>query len=243
LFQESVDELDGEIVAMQTIRDILRSFIVRLNATAKTLVDFELFEDDDLLSVVSLLSLSKIQLKEENSMDDLNKATETLSTLTNVRIVYLPPCDVAASHFFGDNPEDRAGEMLDTFVRGVGLPALKPDFRVYGFNNPSPKGNEPYGYEFWATIPDDFEVPAPLIKKRFAGGVYAAHCIKMGDFHEWQLLWKWVETNGEYQYDSREPLGMGGCMEEHLNAYSYYTGDGRDAKFIQMDLLSPVKKK
>jgi len=24
------------------------------------------------------------------------------------------------------------------------------------------------------------------------GGLYAGHCIKMGDFHKWQLLEKWV---------------------------------------------------
>jgi hypothetical protein len=31
----------------------------------------------------------------------------------------------------------------------------------------------------------------------------------MGDFHEWQLLGKWVENSTEYEYDDREPFGMG----------------------------------
>ena len=176
-------------------------------------------------------------------MDDLNKANEILSPLKNVRIIYLPPCTVAASHYIGDNPEENAGNPLEEFIRKTELHKIKPDLRQYGFNNPTPKGNETYGYEFWASIPDELEVSQPLQKKRFAGGVYAAHCIKMGDFHEWQLLSKWVENSGEYQYDAREPHGMGGCFEEHLNAYSYYTDDKKAAEFVQLDLLMPIKAK
>lgn len=243
VFQESVDELSDEIAALQTIRDVLRAFITRLNAAAHLTIEFDMLADDDIMSAVQTLSLSKTNLKEAHSMDDLQKANETLSTLKNVRIVYLPPCTVAASHFFGENPEDNAGKPFNAFVRSVGLPSLKPDFRAYGFNNPSPKGNETYGYEFWATIPEDMDVPAPLQKKRFAGGLYAAHCIRMGDFHEWQLLDRWVRQSEEYAYDAREPFGMGGCMEEHLNAYSFYTGDEAKARFMQLDLLIPIKAK
>lgn len=241
VFQESLEELDDEVAALQTIRDILRIFVLRLNLAAQTQLHLDILDDDELTRVVQLLSLSKMKLKEEHSMEDLNKASETLSTLKNVRILYLPPCTVAASHYFGENPEDGASEPFNRFVRNIGLPKLKPDFRVFGFNNPSPKANETYGYEFWATIPDDLEVPAPLVKKHFAGGLYAAHCIKMGDFHEWPLLGNWVRRNPEYLYDAREPLGMGGCLEEHLNAYSYYLSDESTAKIVQLDLLSPVK--
>lgn len=160
-----------------------------------------------------------------------------------MRIIYLPPCTVAASHYFGENPEDNAEKTLDQFVRKIELHKIKPDLRLFGFNNPSPKGNETYGYEFWVTIPDDLDVPTPLKKKHFNGGLYAAHCIKMGDFHEWKLLGQWVMENNEYEYDAREPLGMDGCIEEHLNAYSYFAGDEMSAKFIQLDLLTPIKVK
>jgi hypothetical protein len=63
----------------------------------------------------------------------------------------------------------------------------------------------------------------------------------MGDLHEWQLLGKWVMDNPEYEYDAREPFGMRGCLAEHLNAYSYYVGDETAAKFVQLDLLTPIK--
>lgn len=45
-------------------------------------------------------------------------------------------------------------------------------YRNFGFNNPSPfEGNPVYGYEMWVTIPDNFVVPEPLVKKRFDGGL------------------------------------------------------------------------
>jgi len=241
VFQESINEIDEEITALQTIREILHMFVIKLNSSSKTKIKINMLEDDEVISVIQTLSLSKINFKEDRSMDDLRKANETLSTLKNVRIIYLPPATVASSHFIGSNPEDNAGIPFDDFIRNSGLAKIKPDLRVYGFNNPCPKGDETYGYEFWVTIPDDMNVPSPLKKKKFKGGLYAAHCIKMGDFHEWQLLSKWVHENGEYVYEAREPLGMDGSIEEHLNAYSYYTCDKETANFIQLDLLIPVR--
>ena len=243
VFQESMNELDEEITALQIIRDIVSMFIVRLNSTTHTHIKPDILNDAEIMSVVQTLSLSKINFKEECSMDDLNKANDTLSVLKNARIIHLAPCTVAASHYFGENPEDNAQKLLDEFVRDIGLAKIKPDLRLFGFNNPSPKGNETYGYEFWVTIPDDLDVPQPLQKKHFEGGLYAAHCIKMGDFHEWQLLNQWVMNNDKYEYDAREPLGMQGTLEEHLNAYSHFIGDELAARFIQLDLLIPIKAK
>ena len=243
VFQESISELDDEITALQTIRDILNMFVVRLNSAAHTHIKLDMINDAEIMSVIQTLSLSKINFKEEYSMDDLKKAIDILSTLKNVRIINLPPCTVAASQYFGENPEDNAGKPLEEFIRRIELQKIKPDLRMFGFNNPSPVGNETYGYEFWVTIPDDLDIPVPLQKKHFEGGLYAAHCIKMGDFHEWQLLGQWVMSNGEYEYDAREPLGMNGCLEEHLNAYSYFAGDEMAAKFVQLDLLTPIKVK
>jgi DNA-binding transcriptional MerR regulator len=243
IFHENIAELDQEITALTTIRGVLQIFLTRLNEHRKANIKLDLLQDNDMLKLIETLTLSKIYFKEERSMDELNKASETLSVLKNVRILYLPAATVAASHYIGENPEDAAGKLMDEFVKKVNLLDLKPDLRMYGFNNPSPQGNETYGYEFWVTIPDDMEVPAPLQKKHFEGGLYAAHCIKMGDFHEWQLLGKWVENSTEYEYDAREPFGMSGCLEEHLNAYSYYHGDEKATEFIQLDLLSPIKLK
>ncbi len=240
LFQESLNEVNEEVIALQTIRDILQLFIQQLNIAVHTNIKLKMFDDAQIMSVIQTLSLSKIKFKEERSMNDLNKANETLSQLKNVRIIYLPPCTVAASHYFGENPEDHALEALDEFVRQIKLEEIKSDLRMFGFNNPTPEGNETYGYEFWVTIPEDLIVPSPFQKKTFEGGLYAAHCIKMGDFNEWQLLSKWVENDTEYEYEEREPAGMCGWLEEHLNAYSYFAGEKKEKKFVQLDLLIPI---
>lgn len=243
IFQECVDELEEEISALQVIRDILRSLIARINLMADTQIKLDILDDADIISVIQTLSLSKVNLKEERSMDDLNKANEIISEVKDVRIIYLPPATVASSHYFGDDPEANAFKPMNDFIRKVQLHKTKPDLRIYGFNNPTPKGNETYGYEFWVTIPDDMEVPEPLQKKTFAGGLYAAHCINMGDFHEWQLFMQWLLNSQEYEYDEREPYGMGGSLEEHLNPYTYFETDENMAKVTQLDLLMPIKEK
>ena len=243
ILQEVANECGAEIHALQTVRGILQAFIERLNRAAGTDITIDALNGDEIMDVIQSLPLSKTKLKEERTMDELNKADQTLSALRSVRIIYLPPCTVAASHYFGDHPEMNAHKPLENFIREIGLTRLMPGFREFGFNNPCPKGDEAYGYEFWATIPDDLDVPAPLVKKTFAGGLYAAHCIKMGDFHEWQWLTDWVNTSAEYDSDNREPAGMFGLLEEHLNAYTYYVGDATKTVFVQLDLLAPIKPK
>lgn len=82
------------------------------------------------------------------------------------------------------------------YLRECSYPSKKPDFRVYGFNSPSPQeGQEQYGYEFWATIPEDMKVSASYEEKIFDGGRYAVHCIKMGDFHEWRAFFEYKSGN------------------------------------------------
>jgi len=182
-------------------------------------------------------------------MDDLTKADEQSNRLTDrdVRIVYLPPATVAASHIVGDEPEHRAAEALDNFVLANGLPDVKPDMREFGFNHPNPVDETNYhGYEFWVTIPDDMDVPAPLIKKRFEGGLYAAHMIPMGAFEEWGLLWDWAHNNEKYDANVLDDGGeyMNGLLEEHLNYrnnVAKFVGGRYDD--VQLDLLIPIKEK
>jgi len=162
--------------------------------------------------------------------------------------MYWGICDrnlhTASVHYIGNNPEDISKTMMDKFVYNSNLAYKKQDIRLFGFNNPSPSQmNEKYGYEYWITIPDDLDVPPPLTKKYFAGGLYAAHSIKMGDFQEWSLLDMWVTNSEEYEKEVREPLGMNGSLEEHLNAFSFYRTTKEKAQFTQLDLLLPIRMK
>ena len=59
MFQESINELDVEITALQTIREILHMFVVRLNSAANTQVRLDILDDAEIMSVVQTLSLSR----------------------------------------------------------------------------------------------------------------------------------------------------------------------------------------
>lgn len=242
IFQKNISELDDEIATLTTIRQVLKGFVTQLNESIQTHIRPDLLQDMDALKVIEPLSLSKINFKEERIMEKQNKIVENLK---NVRIVLLPACTVASYHFIGENPEETVGAQMDKFVRESRLYELKPDARLFGFNHPNPSANSPqYGYEDWVTIPEDMEVPAPLVKKHFAGGLYAAHTIKFGDFHEWNLLSKWVSDNEKYtsNYSEQGEEIMGGCLEEHLN-WVYASHMGWPENFIdgQLDLLLPIK--
>lgn len=242
ILQSNIRAIDRERDALQTVRDALAALANRVfwlaNSRRPTLPS-----DQELLALVEQLSPLPEE-KEEPKMTDLKKAEQTLSQKMNVRYIYLPPMTVAAAQHTGPNPEDVSGKILDDFVKETDLAEKMPGLRVLGFNNPSPeKPDDVYGYEFWVTIPEDMDVPAPLVKKQFAGGLYAAHAIKMGDFHEWGSFTERMQNDPQYEIQWREPFGMGGCFEEHLNAPGYYQKPEDERDFSQLDLLIPIKEK
>lgn len=179
-------------------------------------------------------------------MDDLKKAEESLSKLTDVRIIYLPPATVAAAHHIGDEPESHAYAIIDRFVRETGLCKIKPDFRHYGFNHPNPVDETGYhGYEVWVTVPDDMEIRYPLVKKHFSGGLYAAHMIQMGNFNEWEWLFDWVSKSNKYEFSGsmQDQEHMCGLLEEHLNYMSHVHLESTEPEDLQLDLLLPIREK
>lgn len=180
-------------------------------------------------------------------MGDLNHASEKLSRLTDrdVRIVCLPPATVAAYQYEGDEPEGVVGKVINAFVRDNDLVKLKPDIRHYGFNAPNPSDETgAHGYEMWVTIPEDFTVPAPLMKKQFDGGLYCAHMIPIGAFEEWELLSKWLEGSDRYEYRGKgNPKNMFDSLEECLNYANVDHSEWAKWDNVQLDLLIPIREK
>ncbi|GKU26644.1 MerR family transcriptional regulator [Clostridium folliculivorans] len=246
IFLENISGIDNEIAALSTIKNILNSLIERLSESTKIGINLDLLQDYDILKVVETLGLSKINLKGEKSMEELNKANENLSKLQDkdVRIIYLPPATVASVHCIGGLPEIETGNLLNKFIIESKLYDVKPDFRHYGFNNPNgniPDGSD-HGYERWITIPEGFEVKAPSTKKYFQGGLYCAYMISMGAFDEWSRLYNWAQNNDKYELNYKEEMIEPQCMEEHLNYINKYMLSPEDST-IQIDLLLPVKEK
>lgn len=163
----------------------------------------------------------------------------------DVRIIYIPPATVASYHYIGDEPEHNVNKVLDDFVRKSNLCKIKPDLRHFGFNHPNPVDESGYhGYEMWVTIPDDMDVPEPIVKKHFDGGLYAAHMIPFGAFEEWNWLAKWVSQSDQYEYtgDWNGDI-MFGWLEEHLNYFNHVNLENTEPEGMQLDLLIPIKEK
>ncbi len=245
IFRENISRLDGEIKSLKTVRSALSAFVTRLDGSTSSM---DLLDDSELMEAVNALSLSKSALKEKVKMSELNQANETLNKDLNVRIVLLPPFTVASNHVIGHDPEEIVDKPVDKFIRDTRLYEIKPDARYFGFNHPNPGILEEgvHGYEVWVTIPDDMEVPEPLVKKTFEGGLYAALTIKFPEFQYWGELEKWVKNSTEYELNYSE-LGleiMGGCLEEHLNwVYSSHMGWPENGIDGQLDLLMPIKRR
>lgn len=240
-FQDRLFEVEEEAESLEVIKSVLEMVIEHLRSNKNLHLSIDMLDDEDVAKILDSSTLLKNNLKEKKTMNELNDASNKLLKINNPRIVYLPKMTVASAYAgITKEPERKSQEILSNFIQEKKLWEVTDDVRVIGFNNPSPKANEDYGYEFWVTVPENYEVPSPLKKKTFEGGLYAAHCIKMGDFHEWQLFSQWLSESKEYAYDAREPMGMGGSLEEHLNAYNFYKDGEKD--YIQLDLLIPIKK-
>ncbi len=248
ILRSNLAGLDSEIKSLETVRAALNMFVTRLDDSIRSKVRLDLLNDTELMEAANALSLSKSILKENIKMDELNTANEALSNNLNVRIIMLPPFTVASNHVIGHDPEETVGEPVDKFIRDTRLYEIKPDSRYFGFNHPNPGILEEgiHGYEVWVTIPDDMEVPEPLVKKKFEGGLFAALTIKFPEFQFWGELENWVKNSDEYELNYSE-LGleiMGGCLEEHLNwVYSAHMGWPENGIDGQLDLLMPVRRK
>lgn len=242
ILEAHIHDMDESIRNIRTIKEGVETLLEMFRTDSSCQDPMEHVQESRILELTEPLPLEKHHLKEELKM---NLAKEMTEKGNSVRIMLLPSLTVAAYRFEGDAPEEKAGEVMDKFIRSSRLYEKKPDSRMFGFNHPDPEpGKDSHGYEVWVTVPDDMELPEPLVKKHFPGGLYAAYTINFPDFHEWKFLSEWVRTSEKYQadYHDKSLKDMGGCLEEYLNwVYSSHMGwpeNGIDGK---VELLLPIR--
>ena len=209
VFQNNIEKIDEEVTALSTIKSILNTFVEKINETLNTSIKLSILNDDTLTEIVDTLEITKVKLKKEKTGEELQIASEKLSKLTDrdVRIIYLPPMTVAACQ--SDRAEGNEGycsQKLSEFLFNNNLFSIKHDMRSFGFNifieDKMPKTGKPSPcWEMWVSIPDDIELPNPLFKRQFHGGLYAAHMIKMEDWDDWGKLVEWCKTSELYDFD------------------------------------------
>jgi hypothetical protein len=98
------------------------------------------------------------------------------------------------------------------------------------------------GYERWVTIPNNFEVNPPFVKKYFEGGFYCAHTILMGNFDEWFILLDWIQNHNQYELNFKVKLVEIKFLEEHLNSINKINCSPNDCS-VQIVLLLPIKER
>lgn len=243
IFINNIEEIEKDISSLSSIKSALELLLTKIYESANTQSKLDLLDDKFLLEEITSIIPNNKNIKETKTMSEINKANENLSKLKDedVRIIYLPPSPVASINFRDiENPENKCGDAMDKFVLETGLRELKPDMRLYGFNSPPPTEKNPqHGYEFYVTIPDDMVIEPPFVKKQFEGGLFAAYSIVIPNFAMWGELCKWVLNSNKYEIVETWP----DSYEEHLNYYNYVTIPNEQRKYIQLDLLIPVREK
>ena len=252
IFQKNIGELDEEITALSTIRTILHQLEVDLQEKANIAIQLDMLTDPSALPLLDTLSLSKHQIKETPSSDDLFMADKVLSKLRNVRVVYLPPMTIASVCVTGEQAQERAWQSLNDFVEEHQLRQTKPDLRVFRFDNVAVGGQHFDGHEVWVSIPDDWDIAQPFIRKRFLGGLFAVHYVGDDGFRVEMGLQDWVNESDNYQFDYAENLlrcdppiseinafgGMRLVLNEVLNYYNNQDFPTEE----RLDIFFPIKE-
>ena len=236
ILNDQLVEIEKDIASMQIVKEALCKMSELFRSENKG----DYLPEDLIADMVKLLPAERYRLNGSSRITAEDRESR-------VRIILLPPCTVASYRYVGANPEETVGEVMDKFIRSERLYEKKPDSRLFGFNPPDYEAEEGiYGYENWVTVPDDMEVPAPLSKKHFDGGLYAAYTISFPDFWEWEFLKDWIKGSDRYQAACTGGAegNMGGCLEEHLNwVYSSHAGWPQNGIDGKVDLLLPIKPK
>ena len=251
LFKKNIQELDSEITALSTIRKILSNFVSQLEEISNLSLNLDFLSGDSVLELSASLSLVQKNIKEKGNitMSDLNQAVEVLTKLDNARVVYLPPMTVASYRHIGDENEKNARKVMDEFVRDSGLLKIKPDTRQLGFEHST--GKDYNGYEVLVSIPDEMEVPEPLVKKTLRGGMYVA--VLDVNWYDYKRVYAWITDSQKYQYDGDftridPPLqdvprfaGLEFNFLEHLNYYHNVQNPSLNPDDVQWEMLFPIK--
>ncbi len=178
-------------------------------------------------------------------MEDLNKPVKQVGEFAgkDVRIESLPPATVACAYDPDDNPdlrpegtneyEGRATlSIIKKFIDDVDLFAIKPDARFYGWGDTI---NGKRVYMMWVTIPDDLEVPAPLWKDKFNGGLYlrTPYGFNHGEWMEKNdYEWDRTRKHNQFMYELKNPF----------SSFDHKTRTQEKNRFFCANGLMPIRK-
>ena len=231
ILEDHLQNIRYKAKKMSALGFVLERLIEKVKSEGKemfVLLDAEGKSTAELKNIFSILSERNEEMK--NNLEN------------EIRIMNLPRMTFACYRAESSTPEDDCTKVMDEFIRANSIKE-KEGFRHFGFNNPCPEeGNPVYGYEMWAVIPNDFEVPPPLWKKNFTGGLYGSLTCTLANIGErWHTLYNWVLESPDYELDYDEKKDRVG-LEENINYDSFNSPETGPAE-MQLDLLIPIRAK
>jgi DNA-binding transcriptional MerR regulator len=236
-FNVAIDTLSSHLASLKQDAAFFASLITAVEDIIQSIKNVQNLEQ-----VFSYLEAENAKLDSRQIVIPQNQLSERViimsnRKLSNVRIVCLPAMTVASYRAESAAPENDCSTVFNRFVLENNL-HKRDGYRYFGFNNPSPtEGNPVYGYEMWVTIPEDFDVPKPLVKKDFCGGLYASISTQMNEIGErWMLLHDWCEYSDEYDPDLTFQW-----LEECTMDFETFISEQVPFGSKQLDLLEPIK--
>jgi len=216
------------------------------------------FDGEDILTS-SAKTFLEIKVREQEKLETLrlryealiNKYTVLGSDIKMVetndfKVVTLPEMRVVSFHAMGEflgAPEPKAGAKIYAWAEPLGLYEKPEKHRVFGFNNPDPKYDKetkefiinkenPYGYEFWMTIDDDFEVDDKVTVKTIPEGLFVTKkCMGVDDLGKtYKELVAWIKESNKYDFGHHQ------CLEENTKPKE---SDGHKIPFT---IYFPIKE-
>ena len=199
---------------------------VLLQRLTNTFIEAKVREQENLVHLFELIGKKMEYIDEEYIMSpEVNDRI--------LKIVKLPPMRIVSFHATNSTtPEDDAGKMMWKWAHPKGLFDNPNIYQIFGFNNPDPEKNNPkYGYEFWISVPRDFEVEDDIVIKEFQGGLYAVMSCRgvMNISPTWKKLVQAVK-NSEYT-----------LTNDHQWLEHNISPDIQEHDKIRMDLYCPIK--
>lgn len=176
---------------------------------------------------IAALAQRTLEIRQDGGWHPVD--AERVVTLTNVRIVTLPPMRVAR---YNDPVAPTCFESWHHMIAWVGEYELSTG-RAFGYTSRNPEGIRPqYGYTVLVALPPGYEPTGHIEAVDFPGGLYAVTTTWYREAAaDWRALRRWVEEHTEYQVRP-------GLLLEELNSFSYPVNVDS-----LLDLFYPIERK
>ena len=198
VFEQKISELDIEVTSLSTIKTILSRLAEELRASSDLLAQLDLLGSTNMLSIVDSISFSKNHInneKENVSMDDLIKASDTLEKIEKQKpMIFVYQVKKEEFYFIGkEYPRSWLGiiDAWDDFDKSGGWDMVtkyrnKPFYNCTVVNHLiNPNGN--YMAGTFVDEMDIADVPDGFTLRKFPA------CEFLIVTHEWQPGWDlWI---------------------------------------------------